>query len=344
MAYRVIGSDGLERELGALADWVAAIRSGAVDDAGLFWNAPEGRWARVASLEIYGRAKAMARSGAGTEPEAAPPCAMDRVADPQPTGPSGDAAAPERVPRRRRGMALALGALALLILAAWWAGGAQSAAGTVLARLPWQAWLGAAVLIGLIVAEEFHWIALGVLGFRRSTFRTRFAVQAFSASLTALALYAVSRNPDYFGRWYVWANQRYGVRAEPDFFEKFVAALANGDAKSALVFAFVQHAVLLGGLHACAVLATSAVLLRIDLVRNLFASLLVAAMVFGTLYMALAPASSAPPRRGTDRPAEIRSASAPPAPRHGAVRGDCTGFGRPHRPGFFSVVAAGLRG
>ena len=334
MAYRVIGSDGFERELGTLAEWVAAIRSGALDDGGLFWNAPEGRWARIASLKIYGEAKAVARSDgeiAETEPEAAPSRLRDpdRPVDPAPARPSGDAAAPEGLPGRRRGTTLAVGAVALgLVLAVlWWTGGTSTAPKAVLARIPWQAQLGAAVLIGLVLAEEFYWIALGVLGIRRSTFRARFAVQALSASLTALVLYAAARNPDYFGRWFAWMSQRYGIRADPDFFDKFVAALAGGDAKSALVLAFVQHAVLLGGLHACAVLATSALLLRIDIVRNLFASLLVSAMIYGTLYMALAPSAPTPPRRGTGQPPDVRSTSVPSALRHHAARSGHVGRG-----------------
>ncbi len=56
-SYRVIGPDGVERNVVGIADWIAAIRSGAIDDGCLFFDAQAKRWRPLPTLEIYTQAK-----------------------------------------------------------------------------------------------------------------------------------------------------------------------------------------------------------------------------------------------------------------------------------------------
>src|SRR5207237_4449265 len=55
--YRVIGADGVERNVVGMAEWIATIRSGAIDDRCLFFDAEAKRWRPLPSLEIYTQAK-----------------------------------------------------------------------------------------------------------------------------------------------------------------------------------------------------------------------------------------------------------------------------------------------
>src|SRR5260370_7207339 len=56
-SYRVIGPDGVERNVVGIADWIAAIRSGEIDDGCLFFDAQAKRWRPLPTLEIYTQAK-----------------------------------------------------------------------------------------------------------------------------------------------------------------------------------------------------------------------------------------------------------------------------------------------
>jgi len=52
-SYRVIGADGFERDMTDLADWIVAIRSGAVEPQSLFLDRETLRWRPVAQLDIF---------------------------------------------------------------------------------------------------------------------------------------------------------------------------------------------------------------------------------------------------------------------------------------------------
>src|SRR5258708_11418895 len=56
-SYRVIGPDGVERNVVGIADWIAAIRSGEIDDGCLFFDAQAKRWRPLPTLELYTQAK-----------------------------------------------------------------------------------------------------------------------------------------------------------------------------------------------------------------------------------------------------------------------------------------------
>src|SRR5215468_6209933 len=55
--YRVIGADGVERNMSDLSDWIVAIRSGAVEPGSLFLDHETQRWRPVSDLDIFDQAK-----------------------------------------------------------------------------------------------------------------------------------------------------------------------------------------------------------------------------------------------------------------------------------------------
>jgi len=160
-SYRVIGPDGVERNVVGIADWIAAIRSGEIDDGCLFFDAQAKRWRPLPTLEIYTQAKS----------------ALDESSN-------------SRAARARYAVVGGLlAALMLLALAAWAAGG-QVDVQSLVQRIPRPALLGGAGLAVVLLAEEFYWLALRLTGLGGTRAGARFGVQVLSLSTTALALYA----------------------------------------------------------------------------------------------------------------------------------------------------------
>lgn len=171
-SYRVIGRDGVERNVVGIPDWIAAIRSAAIDDGCSFFDVQAQRWRPVPTLEIYIQAK-------------------EAVA----TGASGSAVVESSNSRAAGGryavVAGLLAALLLLALAAW-VGGGQVDVQSLVQRVPRPALFGAAGLAVVLLAEEFYWLALRLSGPGLGGTRpgARFGVQVLSLSTTALAVYA----------------------------------------------------------------------------------------------------------------------------------------------------------
>jgi hypothetical protein len=171
-SYRVIGPDGVERNVIGIADWIAAIRSAAIDDRCLFFDAQAQRWRPVPTLEIYTQAK-------------------EAIA----TGASGSAVVDSGNSRAARGRyAVVGGLLAVLVLLALaaWAAGDQVDVQSLVQRIPRPALFGGAGLAVVLLAEEFYWLALRFTGTGLGGTRpgARFGVQVLSLSTTALAVYA----------------------------------------------------------------------------------------------------------------------------------------------------------
>jgi hypothetical protein len=160
-SYRVIGPDGVERNVVGIADWIAAIRSGAIDDGCLFFDAQAKRWRPLPTLEIYTEAKSAVVESSNS--------------------------------RAARGRYAVVGgllaALMLLALAAWAAGG-QVDVQSLGQRIPRPALLGGTGLAVVLVAEEFYWLALRLTGLGGTRAGARFGVHVLSLSTTALAVYA----------------------------------------------------------------------------------------------------------------------------------------------------------
>jgi len=168
-SYRVIGRDGVERNFAGIADWIAAIRSGAIDNGCLFFDVEAQRWQPVPTLEIYIQAEQAVTTGA-----------------------SGSVVVDSRNSRAARGRYAVVGgllALVLLALAAWRAGG-QVDVQSFVQRVPRPALFGGAGLAVVLLAEEFYWLALRLTGLGGTRAGARFGVQALSLSTTALSVYA----------------------------------------------------------------------------------------------------------------------------------------------------------
>jgi hypothetical protein len=241
-SHRVIGPDGVERNVVGIADWIAAIRSGTIDDGCLFFDAQAQRWRPVPTLEIYSQAKEAAATGA-----------------------RGSAVIESGNSRAARGRYTVVGgplaALVLVALAAWAAGG-QVDVQSLVQRIPRPALLAGAGLAVVLLAEEFYWLALRLTGLGGTRAGARFGVQVLSLSTTALALYAGS-------------------------------AISRG-VPDTLISILVTNAVPIGVGYTVVVFLWSIPLVRLSgasPAKKALASVLASAMLFGTLYMALAPSA-----------------------------------------------------
>ncbi len=241
-SYRVIGPDGVERNVVGIANWIATIRSGAIDDRCLFFDAQAERWRRLPTLEIYTQAK-------------------EAVA----TGASGSAVVESSNSRSARGRYAVVGgllAVLMLLAVAAWAAGGQVDVQSLVQRIPRRALLGGAGLAVVLLAEEFYWLALRLTGLGGTRPGARFGVQVLSLSTTVLAVYA-------------------GM------------AISKGDPDTPISI-LVRNAVPIGVGYTVVVFLWSIPLVRLSgasPAKKALASILASAMLFGTLYMALAPSA-----------------------------------------------------
>lgn len=322
VAHRVIGNDGVERIVLGLADWVSAIRWGQVDDGCLFWDDQLQRWRPVPTLAAYiGAKEAVAAEALGGEPHPTPAASaalgsleerasLDGLEPSRLSGtePSADAAARkvEGSLARTVGWIILAGMTALAVMA-WNAGptGVIATLEAFLRQFPPPVSVIAACIVWLVLAEEFHWFAFRLMGVRTTSLFERLGVQLVAGSATALIVYAIARYPGQTSAWRTAVGQVFGAGALSNF-EGALAALSTGRIKAALDLAFIRTAALTGVIYAAMVVLSSALSAgRALSARRAIASLLAAAMIFGTCYMALAPAvapSDPHNRAGTTRP------------------------------------------
>src|SRR3981189_1574194 len=133
MTYRVIGPDGVERNISpTVSDWVTAVRSGHADGDCLFWDSRAQRWSCVSTLEVYNEArneapvsreptsllKSEVSAGPANASKAHPAQALSAshhaVGDESTTDPSSGRRGTRRRPTRRSVSAL-LGVAALIV-------------------------------------------------------------------------------------------------------------------------------------------------------------------------------------------------------------------------------------
>ena len=260
-SYRVIGADGFERDMACLADWIVAIRSGAVEPQSLFLDRETLRWRRVSELGIFVEAEqAVAtdavgvggRSG-GVKPETGRSPTLD-------TG-SGS----ESVSARARSSTFLWAAAAVavvIVLAAWAAGSALPASvQRLVLQSPEPARIGAAAVLLVILGEEFHWFAATVVGMKSTNPAHRFALQVLSLLTTCALLYAAFA---------LFSTS--GFQLNAGFFVKNAPAVGLTYGLSL----FLWSIPLLGGTNATPV-------------RKMLVSALASAMLAGTIYMGLAP-------------------------------------------------------
>lgn len=316
MTYRVIDTSGSELEIAGAPAWIDEIRSGRVIDDCLFWDSREQRWCHVSTLEAYRQAKTHDADGGPERKEVAPEessvgwsngsLAGDGLAAAPGEEPSAAGAAPQARARAGLAAALALAALAVVALAIW--GDARRFLPDlrpVFGPVPFWLWAVAAGLALLIVAEEFHWVALRMFGVRGSTFRARLGMQGASLLATGLALSAIAAT-GLSAEWSGRLDRVLGLWREPWSPTTVMDALAPGSAIANVRLPLGQIALLAGASYAAIIFAVTALVLRpTSALRGGLASLTVALMLFGTLAMAFAPLLSGNPARlGRPPPAQ----------------------------------------
>jgi hypothetical protein len=260
-SYRVIGADGFERDMTGLADWIVAIRSGAVEAQSLFLDRKTLRWRPVSELGIFVEAEhAVAtdaigiggRSG-GVKPESGRAPTLDIG--------SGS----ESISARARSSTFLWAAAAVavvIVLAAWAAGSALPASVQMLVlQSPEPARIGAAAVLFVILGEEFHWFVATMVGMKSTNHAHRFMLQVLSLLTTWVLLYAAFA---------LFSTNGFELNA--GFFVRNVPAVGQAYALSL----FLWSIPLLGGTN-----ATPA--------RKMLASIITSAMLAGTVYMGLAP-------------------------------------------------------
>jgi len=187
-AYRVIGADGIERNMSDLSDWIAAIRSGVVEPRSLFLDHETQRWRPVSDLGIFDEAKQAKEVSEARDRSNGSEAESGRSAI-QGLGPG-----PENWAKREWTSSL-VGAIAAMValvaFTAWFAGAALATAVQMLiSQTPYPVRTGGAAVVFVILAEEFYWFSLMLFGIRGTGFVRRFALQALSLLTTCVLLYA----------------------------------------------------------------------------------------------------------------------------------------------------------
>ncbi|HMA70204.1 MAG TPA: hypothetical protein VKP67_01740 [Xanthobacteraceae bacterium] len=277
--YRVIGTDGVERDMAGLPDWIAAIRSDAVEGGCLFLDGETARWRPVSHLDVFNKAiqavDIEARGGKfrheAVDLESCPSALQDPVSD------------SESFTKQARNSMLLWGvsaAVVLVALAAWSAGpGLQATVEAFIRQIPKPALIAGAAVLFVLLAEEFYWFAVILVGVRSTGATRRFALQVLSLLTTGLLLYVA-----------------------------FAFLSAEGFQRSFLRF-FASNVAIVGVVYAVSLFLWSIPLFRgtdATPARKALASTVASAMVAGTLYMAVVPSvrnEAAPtPTRTAPRP------------------------------------------
>ena len=286
--YRVIGADGVERDMAGLPDWIAAIRSGAVEAGCLFLDREARRWRSVSDLDIFDEAmQAVAREASGGEFRYGTVDLESRPSALQDSGSDSESFAKQA--RNSAWLWAASAAVVLVALAAWAAGsGLRGSVEMVIRQIPEPALIGGVAVLFVVLAEEFYWFAASMVGVRSTGPTRRFALQVLSLLTTGLLLYVAFA-------FFSTEGFQPGLQS---FFARNVAVVGVAYAVSL----FLWSIPLLRGTD-----ATPA--------RKALASTVASAMVAGTLYMAVAPSvrhevTPTPPRM-TPRPSGATMPSPP---------------------------------
>lgn len=258
-AYRVIGADGVERNMSDLSDWIGAIRSGAVEPRSLFLDQATQRWRPVSDLEIFDEAMQ------AEEVSKARHQSNGSKAQNGPSAIQGLGSGPEDSAKRKRRSALvwAIAATVALIAFTVWLAGASlaTAVQTLIRQVPDPVRTGGAAVVFVILAEEFYWFSLMIFGVRSTGFARRFAVLVPSLLTACILLYAA--------------------------FAFFAA-----EAFDLSLRFFATYAAFAGAAYAGSLLLWSILLLRgpdATPAKKALASIVASIMLAGTFYMAVTP-------------------------------------------------------
>lgn len=257
--YRVIGADGVERNMSHLSDWIVAIRSGTVEPRSLFLDHETQCWRPVSDLDIFDEAKHT------KEVSEAHDRSNGSKAESGPSPIQGAGFGPGNLAKRARSSALVWAIAATLVLVAFtaWAAGSalMVAMQTFIRQTPDPVRIGGAAVLFVILAEEFHWFSLTMFGVGGTSFIRRFALQALSLLTACILLYAA------------------------------LALFSTGGFEPSLQF-FARHAAFAGVAYAVSLLFWSVLLLRgpdATAAKKALASMVASIMLAGTFYMAVAP-------------------------------------------------------
>ena len=261
--YRVIGTDGVERDMAGLPDWIAAMRSGAVEAGCLFLDREMQRWRPVSHLDIFDEAtQAVAIEASRGEFRHEAVDLETRRSGLQESG--SDSENVTKQPPNSAWLWAASAAVVLMAIAAWAVGSGSPATVEMLVRqIPEPVLIGGAAVLFLVLAEEFYWLAVSMVGIRSTCPTRRFALQILSSPTTGLLLYV---------GFALFSTE--GFQPTLRFFARNVAVVGIAYAVSL----FLWSIPLLRGKD-----ATPA--------RKALASAVASAMVAGTLYMAVAPSA-----------------------------------------------------
>jgi hypothetical protein len=258
-AYRVIGADGVERNMSDLSDWILAIRSGAVEPGSLFLDHETQRWRPVSDLDIFDEATqakevSEVRHGSNGSKRENGPSAVQ-----------GSGSGSENLARRVRSSALVWAisaAVVLIAFTAWAAGsGLVAAVQTFVHQAPEPARIGGAAVLFVILAEEFYWFSLMMVRAGSTSFVRRFALQVLSLLTACVLLYAA------------------------------FAFFSTAGFEPSIRF-FARNAAVVGVAYAVSLVLGSIILLRgpdATPAKKALAGIVASAMLAATLYMAIAP-------------------------------------------------------
>ncbi|MFB9263719.1 hypothetical protein ACFFWD_11120 [Bradyrhizobium erythrophlei] len=258
-AYRVIGADGVERNMSDLSDWIAAIRSGAVEPGSLFLDHETERWRPVSGLDIFDDAKEASEASGARQGNNGSRSERGQ------SGIEGAGPGSESFARRAQssGVVWAIPVAVMLIAFTAWAAGSDlvAAVQAFIRQAPEPARIGGAVVLFVILAEEFYWFSLRMVRAGSTSLVRRLALQVLALLTACVLIYAA------------------------------LALFSTGDFQPGLRF-FVANAAVIGVAYAVSLLLWSILVLRgadVTAAKKALASIMASVMLAGTFYMALAP-------------------------------------------------------
>jgi hypothetical protein len=170
---RVIGRDGVERDIVNRADWMAAIQSNAVDEGCLFFDPKAQRWRPLSELDLYSSAVSAITTAAGP--------GKNSGSETHVSPGSGSRTFSFAYSFALWSVLVAIGAIAFLT----WTSGLKLTA----LQIPFFVLIAGMMLVTILLGQEFHWFALRLLGVTDTRLAQRLGAQLGSLLTTAFLSY-----------------------------------------------------------------------------------------------------------------------------------------------------------
>ena len=157
-----------------------------------------------------------------------------------------------------------------------------------LSRVPSPAYAGLSALVFfvLLILQTVHWAALRASFSFETSLPKRLVIQMACIPLAAFLFYVLVTNPHLVQGAAAFIRTHAGADIEGGFSAAFSRALSSGDYVAGAAAVIVRGLVLVAGVYAVALFVSTGILApRVGLLRNLIASVLASALLFGSVHL-----------------------------------------------------------